>query len=244
MKKIFVMLLVACAAMGTMAQTTKEVHGAVIDKNGNPLPGAKVEATGGAESTVTDADGTFTLEVSRWLKSVTATYPGMAKKKMGLKNGNELLFTMHEENKHWFVNAIYQRDFRYENNSVGVMGGLLNNWGWYAKVLIDTDYKWNYGHYDEEDNPAEIPSISIGVIKKLSKPMHLYFGLGYTQCYDEHTYSLDREDGLIVDLGLLYNYKHFNVNLGFSYRRILDDFFEDGNGDDGMAIHIGVGYSF
>lgn len=63
-------------SMGAMAQATKTIKGAVIDKSGNPLPGATVEATGGAESVTTDADGTFTMEVPIWLKSVTAKYPG------------------------------------------------------------------------------------------------------------------------------------------------------------------------
>ncbi|WP_417471148.1 carboxypeptidase-like regulatory domain-containing protein, partial [Leyella stercorea] len=42
-----------------MAQSTRIIKGAVVDKNGNPLPGATVEATNGAESTTVDADGTF-----------------------------------------------------------------------------------------------------------------------------------------------------------------------------------------
>ena len=84
-KKLFMMLLMGGVLMVAKAQSTKEVKGVVIDKNGNPLPGAKVQATGGAETAVTDADGTFNIEVSRWLKSLTATYPGMISKKAKLK---------------------------------------------------------------------------------------------------------------------------------------------------------------
>lgn len=251
MRKIILTFLFAGTVIGAMSQTTKEVKGAVIDKNGNPLPGAKIEATGGAESTVTDADGTFSLEVSKWLKSVTATYPGMAMKKISLKNDNELLITLHEGNRSWFVNAVYQRDFLYKNNAVGLMFGQTAKWGWYAKVLFDTDYEYNYysssyyysyKYYD--DSPAEFPSISIGVVKRITKPSYLYFGLGYTQCYENYYYKPDHESGLLVDLGYIYNYKHFNLNLGASYRRIADVFFEDGNSNDGFGIHFGVGFSF
>ncbi len=87
MKKILFALLMAGMSLTTMAQT-RIVKGAVIDKDGNPLPGVKVEATNGAESTVTDADGTFELEVSQWLKSITVTYPGMKSHKQNLANYN------------------------------------------------------------------------------------------------------------------------------------------------------------
>lgn len=237
-QKIFMVLLLAGIATGTMGQTTKEIHGAVVDKNGNPLPGAKVEATGGAESTVTDADGTFTLEVSRWLKSATASYPGMGKKKMSLSKGNELLFTLHDgSERRWFANAVYQYDTNLEISSVGVMGGQLATWGWYAKVLFDvTDF---HGHY--HDFKAGVPSISAGIVKSISKPLFLYFGLGYTKCYDSEDAD---EGGVIFDLGLLFNYKRFNVNCGYSHRREGEDFFDNDSYYDGKGIHIGIGYTF
>ena len=52
MKNFFFILALCClGCIGAIAQsTTKVVTGAVIDKNGNPLPGAIVEATGGAGS--------------------------------------------------------------------------------------------------------------------------------------------------------------------------------------------------
>lgn len=90
MKKFIFAIIMAVAAFGIQAQdtekTTKTVTGAVVDDNGNPMPGALVEATGGAESVTTDADGTFTLEVPVWLKSLTATYPGLKPRKVKLHN--------------------------------------------------------------------------------------------------------------------------------------------------------------
>ena len=124
------------------------------------------------------------------------------------------------------------------------MGGLLNTWGWYAKVLFDVSgVEPDYYYYGDE-RTADIPSISFGFIKSLSKPLYLYFGLGYTQCYKKRSYRVSMEDGLIADLGLLYNYKHFNVNCGFSYRRPFKHFFENGAENDGHGLHIGIGYSF
>lgn len=92
-KQIFSLLLAGVAVM-TSAQNTRVVTGAVIDKYGNPIPEAKVEATGGAENTMTNADGTFSIEVSQWLKSLTASYPGMGKIVRKIKPGKEILFKM------------------------------------------------------------------------------------------------------------------------------------------------------
>lgn len=96
MRKLIFSLLLAGVTVMTSAQTTRVVTGAVIDKYGNPIPEAKVEATGGAESTVTNADGTFSIEVSQWLKSLTASYPGMAKVVKNIKPNKEILFKMNK----------------------------------------------------------------------------------------------------------------------------------------------------
>lgn len=60
MKKIFLFALLLSAGISLSAQNT--VSGTVTDKKGNPIPGAKVEIKGGTESTITELDGTFTLE--------------------------------------------------------------------------------------------------------------------------------------------------------------------------------------
>lgn len=168
MKKLFLMLLMVGAAFAANAQSTRQIRGAVVDKkNGNPLPGAKVEATGGAESTVTDADGTFTLEVSQWLKSLTATYPGMNKKKEEI-DGTNILFELTPKQKlTWFVNLVgnvsyYPADRNYNTDGclpgIGLMVGQLGKWGWYGKFTCDfhgpkTFERYNYrldegGHSD------------------------------------------------------------------------------------------------
>ena len=145
MKKLFLLFLLMGTGLSMMAQTTIEVRGGVVDKkNGTPLPGAKVEATGGAESTVTDADGSFSLEVSRWQKSITATYPGMNKKSMKLLSGREILFELTpKERMRWFVNLVGNFTFCHEAHpelttpGMGLMFGQVGKWGWYGKFLCD-----------------------------------------------------------------------------------------------------------
>lgn len=78
MKRTFLMLFMVGAAIVSMAQTTRVVKGFVVDENGNPLSGAKIEAKGADEGTVTDADGAYELELNKKQKAFLAQYQGYA----------------------------------------------------------------------------------------------------------------------------------------------------------------------
>lgn len=240
MKKIVLSLLLVGVATMTMAQATKTVKGAVIDLNGNPLPGAKVEATGGAENTVTDADGTFSIEVSQWLKSLSVTYPGMIKKKMSIKGDDrDLIFTMKEQCNYWFVNAIAQ----YNDGCLGAgaMFGQLKKWGWYGKAVMDFTYIEN----SIDGGSYYAPTISAGIIKRVSKSFYMYLGGGYTNLYDYYGYGYgygynhtNRYSAALLEVGAIHHLKHLSLNYGVGIA--TDDF----DTNVGINFHLGIGYSF
>lgn len=61
MKKLLLSgILLLAGVTGVSAQNV--VNGTVIDNEGNPIPGAKIEVVGSTESTITELDGTFRLE--------------------------------------------------------------------------------------------------------------------------------------------------------------------------------------
>ncbi len=80
------------------AASTRTITGVVIDKDEVPIADATVEATGGAETVTTNAEGVFTMEIPFWLKSITVSYPGMKSKKYKLdykkQNENVLIIKM------------------------------------------------------------------------------------------------------------------------------------------------------
>lgn len=246
MKKIFFALLFAGALLNVNAQNTRQISGAVVDKNGNPLPGAKVEATGGAESTITDADGSFTIEVSRWLKSLTATYSGMKKNKMPIRGDQDILFEMSNIGGNgWFVNAVGGYSFA-NAFSVELMFGQLerwnHRWGWYFKGGVDVA---GDEYYDLEDD-LECPNLILGASYRFGNksvspqtPIYLHFGLGIAQGY----YYDDYDEGWFpngvapaLDLGLLFKIQnHLMLNIGGTLRL----------GEDPVAdINFGIGYAF
>ena len=240
MRKIFLMLALALASTAAMAQSTRIIKGAVVDKNGNPLPGATVEATNGAESTTVDADGTFSLEVSRWLNTATARYAGMRKKTLEVQDGDMVFRLSPNVQNCWFVNAVgglaildsddyydFIDDYTY---TIGVMGGYLGKWGGYAKLL------WT------PDSETAVPVVTIGVTKRVFPFMYAYTGAGYANVtYKEPTgwskYRTFNDNAAAFDLGAIFLIgNHLTANVGMS---LVSDF-----STNNYFFQAGIGYAF
>ena len=226
-------------ADGTRRLTrTRTVHGVVIDKKGYPVVGAKVMGTGVAESTEVAYDGTFSLQVPEWLKSITVEHEDFADKKMKIHDG-EMLVKM--RGTRWFLNPVYSFSILPEFDEVlcriGVMFGTINNWGWYVKYIV------GFADYGE-------PALTAGVTKRISKSTYLYAGLGYAAVryedyhyyynsggYYRDYYEYHNTGGFMFDFGAIIKLSnHFNINLGcpISY----------GNDEYEVEPTIGVGYVF
>lgn len=217
MKKSVLMILLCClASVNVMAQSTKEIKGAVIDKNGNPLPGAVVEATGGAESATVDADGTFSMEVPVWLKKVTARYAGMESKTKKIKNG-DILFELSPKKNKWFVSLVGSFDLNStEMGRIGVMAGYVRSWGGYVKVAPTI-----------HEDGIDLPAITAGVVKSLSNTVNLYLGLGlmpyHESDYYDYYYGDYEEPGLGIELGTIINLSdRFNLTAGVGLSNLSD----------------------
>lgn len=226
MKKILSLFSFIILSVGIMtAQNTKTVTGYVVDTNGSPISGAEVMAPGGGATVITDADGSFSIEVHPLLKKLTASYAGMADKSLSLKDTSNLVFTMKREPKlRGFISAVgtFGFDFYQEigQEGAGLMGGQLGKWGWYSKLLMDNDGGDNGFNF------------TAGAIKQFGKkPTYLYFGVGWA--YDGWAdYS-----GVGVDLGVIFKVKtHLNVITGINFNYIEDA--------TSLNANIGIGYTF
>lgn len=270
MKK-YLFILAAAIGINASAQSTRTIKGAVIDKNGNPLPGATVEAEGGSEVTTVDADGTFTLEVPIWLKKAKAQYAGMQPKTLKVGLG-DMIFTMKPENKRqWYLIANYghlTKIDEYSGNTGGLMFGRLGKWGWYLKANVgkytgDVDsysynYNWNYGGYYSYAGTYEEDGvwggINIGISKRIIKPLHAYVGVGvyaapyiYQEIdYPQYTY-LENSCFIGPEIGLVgVLFKHLALNI--SYNPLIEIAPDDCCNVYGRTcnhyFNIGVGYAF
>jgi hypothetical protein len=202
MKKLFLTMFLAASSICMMGQT-RVIKGYVVDKKtGNYLPGAEVAVKGGAESTTTDADGSFSLEVGLFAKKATARYAGMVDKKLRIRD-KDMVFRMKKDKGFWFLNFmggfvsgpaevqnpysyIYDISARNTYSStvghIGLIGGYLSKWGFYGKFTINP--------WGEEI----LPMGSAGVTKRIFPWLHASLGLGVglglqNECY--YYYSLD-----------------------------------------------------
>jgi len=235
MKRLLILMTLVISALGANAQNTKVITGAVIDKNGNPIPNALVEATGGAESVTTDADGSFRIEVPIWLKSLTAKYAGFKDKKIKLKDKDQIVFEMKPNKGSWFLDAVYSISFDdafYSN--VGLMGGFLGNWGGYAKVLVP---------FGKNDVDTTIPSFTVGAIKQVAKPVYLYLGAGYAPVYGKidcgnyHHNHKDNESGGMFEAGVMFKFNKVNFSAGYSFSSSFNSY-------TNHSVQLSVGYCF
>lgn len=183
----------------TFAQSEpmRVIEGAVIDETGNPIPGALVQTKKGAQSVLSDADGTYSLEVPRSTGKLEVSYPGLKNKKKSIKKYDYVLFEMNKARPkmHWFVNAVgaVVTPLNDDNNSaqgqIGVMGGWIRkNWGMYLKStfrvggaqpgngLMDPPFK-GYKSY---------PGLTVGFIKTIGSRFSYLMGLGVVPTYVNH----------------------------------------------------------
>jgi len=65
MKKLLMLLLLAFVLVAQGYAQTRAIKGKVTDADGRPLAGATVSVKGGTESTSTDVDGNFQINVSQ-----------------------------------------------------------------------------------------------------------------------------------------------------------------------------------
>lgn len=241
------MLLVVGASISAFAQTNRVYKGAVIDKNGNLMPGARVQATDGTEETVTDADGSFTLEAPVTLKSVTVTYPGMSTAKKSVKNNpDEVVVEMstHQQTQ-WFAGVVGGYCFEdYEVAHLGIMGGKKGFWGYYAKFMLDITKPKGHG-YDDTDCGSGF-TITAGGIKSIIHNFYVYFGGGYNLGYDR-SYNYDSqgswrtwhtESGIAADFGFMYTVTDMiNITIGATGRFCFD-------GKSAPGLLVGASYCF
>lgn len=267
MKKLIAVFLAIVGIVPLLA-AQDVVTGTVVDKDGNPLPGVKIEIPGTPEMVISDLDGTFSItrsDLSR--KKLLATYAGMSPRKVKMKDGMVIRmkeynwWTKSPDEWNWFANAVFAvpnapgNDFF--NPAYGVMVGRVKKFGYYVKGvtntfgkdITDTGENGPNGFIDKQTTTYW--SATGGAMLRLGCPIHLYLGVGYA----EYTHWLkgingdwyknygSSDNGLAVDLGFILRINRVNISLGITTTGEFynfDNFSDDAN----VCGNFGIGYSF
>ena len=227
------------SAYADVIQQKDTVTGIVIDKDKQPLPGAKVEIEGQPYSAFTDLDGRFNIKYEPGAKKVLVTYPKTkpAKKKISpdmiIQVGRN--WRQAPDHYQWFVGAnigigLTAADFnfaytdpdshyQYEYTdgfiapTISVMAGRVKVVGWYVKAFASPSIKG----IDREipNNHYYNMGAILGGMVRLGSPIHLYLGGGFAYSdFTEIPNYLINHYNWQIDLGLLFRIKdHFGFNI-------------------------------
>lgn len=221
------------------------VNGTVIDKGGNPIASAKVEAVGTDKSCLTNLDGTFSLEIPQNADRLKIDYLGMKAKLVKAEQG--LTVTLREASRWSGVYDEYQNvmsiqgllpsNFQYDTPAVGFTFGRVKEAGWYLKAL------WTMNNVK-----ANYAAVIAGGMIRLGCPVYLYLGGGI--CSREIAHNLTDGNyykdtrypinsiGYAVDAGLMLRINDFFINAG-----TIINFSDHFSGNISPAsLNIGVGF--
>lgn len=239
MKKLisFLCLLLASAAW-VSAQNV--VTGTVTDRDGNPIPGAKVSIVESTESVITELDGTFRIETEQTVREVQVVYAGMQGKVQAYKPGmvvklaKTTWWNTEPEKYSWLISV--QGAFPesgVKNPSFGLMVGRVKTLGWYVKGVYapseSTDCDYDRPYWTTGEDKRSFYAATAGALVRLGCPVHAYVGAGYAKrsvaweladgAYAD--YSSDFMDdasgsysGVALDYGLMLRFGKFSVNGG------------------------------
>ncbi len=238
MKKLILFFIVAAigAALPLSAQET--VTGKVVDSNGQPILGAKVEASGTNDFVITNPDGTFTLNNTNSSQKLKVTYVGMRSVRVPVSS-SDMVITMEDASQSGSERAMsgffIGPNVTFSDNlnnpvygaSVGYMG---NNVGCYIRSMFGNFHgseEKSLGGYTFSEK-HKLYSVVVGGIAKIYKPIHINFGAGvnvhkvstknFTQVDPSAKYIWGNSDGkdnyMLLDIGLVLKFRHIMVSGG------------------------------
>lgn len=271
-KAIIAFLAMTGVLLPTMAQET--VTGVVVDKKGNPIPGVWIEVPNSDGPTITDLDGTFTINCNNPGKNkLTASYAGMTSRKMKLKDGMRIKMSENSWRtppSEWntFVEAVVALptcewgEYRAVNRpAFGLMAGRVKKWGYYVKGVTNffAPHDTHGDFYNKEvlldKQTYEYWSVTAGGMIRLGCPLHFYAGAGYSDYkykvrslsgtwYDVNDYN---QGAFTVDLGFMFRIKKFTISVGTNaslFAKKWCDSCRDDESNVNWAGNFGIGYSF
>ncbi len=116
-KHLLGLCLVLCAFMGAYAQ--RSISGKVTDKNGEALIGASILAKGTSSGTVTNVDGTYTLNVPESASILQFSYTGYTAQEIALGASNSIDVTLIESSQQLGEVVVTAQGIRREKKALG-----------------------------------------------------------------------------------------------------------------------------
>ena len=257
-KQSLYLILLVCAFSTANAQNV--VRGRVVDKDGLPIPGARVSVKGGTESVLSDFDGSYRMIVEGEVEKLIVDYVGYNSRSVKVDEASEVVLQkttlwndVHKNN--WMLS--FQMAFPEVENkqpSYGLMVGWCRNFGGYVKGVWRPGVNKNIaGSFNVPDDVwltgkyySSFKAVTAGAVVRMKSPFHIYAGMGasnrevYAEIpgmgYSYYDYN-DEYEGLWrlgFDVGVIFKIRYFMLNAGVIWTP----------GRPGMVGDFGIGISF
>lgn len=250
MKKIFTCMVILVASSFLM-NAQNVIAGKVVDKDGVPVPGARVTVKGGTASTLSEFDGSYRLETDERVKHVLVDYVGYNSRAV-MVTGPVCDVTLQKANI-WNrdpdkVNVLVSLQSAFpeslEQPSFGLMLGWVKNVGGYLKAMGGFMPGESVSSGDIKMTlKSPMTAFTGGFIMRLGCALHLTAGGGYmkrdvrlitsapsgitTEVLKSQSYS-----GVTAEFGLMLLLGNFSLNAGLS------------SSDAYLIGNFGIGVSF
>lgn len=253
MKHLLTAMIFAISCIFTI-QAQNYVQGKVVDKDGNPVLGAKVYSDEG-ETAVSDFDGSFRLETKNPAKNVYVEYVGMGKKKARVKSSEDIILQFGDGGSN---SAYYQGELNFgysygplfKDHKISfetVQGARINKYffaglGFGVHSFVGEnnpqyqDYYNGYGSilhdYDFVDKLALSFSADLRAYWPVSDKFQPYVGidLGYYLSIESKFYR-----GLYFTAGAGFNWRRLTFEAGYERSGGIGDYVKYENGEEDLS---------
>lgn len=232
MKKILISLAMLMI-FAAFSNAQNVITGKILDKNGIPIPGARISVKGGNESTLSEFDGSYRLVSEEPLKKISVDYVGYNSQSVKVQKSVHDIF-MQKSNiwnrvpskVNWIVSVQSAFPESLEQPSFGLMAGCVKKFGFYVKAMggfLPGETATSNSVSMTLKSPANMATA--GIICRLGSALHLTVGGGYAE--RKISLSIDNSNGRVtedltqysysapaVDCGILLILGHLNINVG------------------------------
>lgn len=247
MKKILISLLVLVLSSFLM-NAQNVITGKVVDKDGIPIPGARVTVKDGMASALSEFDGSYRLETDERVKYIQVDYVGYNSRSVmvfspvcdvTLQKTNT--WNREPEKLNFVVSLQSAFPESFEQPSFGLMVGCVKHFGGYLKAM--GGFMPGQSASSGDTNTilrSPLTAVTGGLILRLGCALHLTAGGGYikrdvtltvstpsgnvTTALDNYSYS-----GGAAEVGLLMNLGNFSINAGTMLTLSSKDLYMIGN---------------
>lgn len=229
------------------SEAQNHVRGKIVDKNGIPIPGARVSVKNGPQTTLSEFDGSYSLDVDKASKKIIVDYVGYNSKSAKVSDHN-IDITLKKANiwnripskLNWIVSVQSAFPEKFEQPSFGLMVGCVKHFGGYIKAMGGFMPGQTASSADVEMTlKSPLHTITGGFLIRLGSALHLNLGGGYSKrSVTLKTIEL-KKDGSETRISLLEEYSYSAAALDCGLTLVLGRF----NLNAGTILPLGTSHT-